>query len=84
MKAFGNWEHQHVHTDIALLESTAALLGLEAFVQKIAHRWVTIFIDNRVARRTLEAGGKRPWQKEIMRQVWDFCDNHDIKIHEFC
>ncbi|CAG8697893.1 23568_t:CDS:2, partial [Cetraspora pellucida] len=83
-KAFGNWKYHHKHTDIALLESTAALLGLESFAHIIAHRWVTIYIDNQVARKTIEAGERRPWQKEIMCQVWSFCDEHDVQIHEFC
>ncbi|CAG8517247.1 9966_t:CDS:2 [Cetraspora pellucida] len=26
---------------------------------------------------------KRPWQKEIMREVWNFCELHDIRIQEF-
>ncbi|CAG8749166.1 20618_t:CDS:2, partial [Cetraspora pellucida] len=45
-KAFGNWENYHKHTNIALLESTTALLGLESFVHIIMHQWVTIYIDN--------------------------------------
>lgn len=50
-RAFGNWPHKHKHTDIAILESMAVLLGLESFISMIAHHWITIFIDNQVARK---------------------------------
>lgn len=82
-RAFRNWRNKYACTDIAQLESMAALLGLESFASTIAHHWVTIFIDNRVARKTVEAGGRRPWQKEIMREVWNFCNKYDVQVHEF-
>ncbi|CAG8812159.1 22042_t:CDS:2, partial [Cetraspora pellucida] len=66
---FGNWVHHHKHVDIAILEATAALLGLEAFVNLIKHYWITVYIDNQVARRTIEVAGKKLWQKDIMQQT---------------
>ncbi|CAG8457889.1 15576_t:CDS:2 [Cetraspora pellucida] len=67
--AFGNWDRCHEYIDIAVLESMAILLGLESFVPTIADHYVTVFIDNRVARKTVESGEKRPWQKEIVQEV---------------
>lgn len=82
-KAFGNWERKYQHVDIAKLESEATLLGLKSFGKKLAHHWVTVFIDNRVAWKPMDSGGKTPWQKEYMRKVLNFCDSADIWIYEF-
>ncbi|CAG8568731.1 15994_t:CDS:2 [Cetraspora pellucida] len=62
-------EGPKTQSNIAILESMATLLGLESFAPVIADYYVTVFIDNRIARKTMESGGKRPWQKEIMREV---------------
>ncbi|CAG8605191.1 21629_t:CDS:2 [Cetraspora pellucida] len=59
------------------------LLGLKSFTPVIANYYVTVFIDNQVARKMMKSRGKRPWQKEIMREVWNFCELHDIRIQEF-
>ncbi|CAG8520704.1 2945_t:CDS:2, partial [Cetraspora pellucida] len=48
----------------------------------INHSWVDIHIDNRVALSMVTKGGKLPWQKEVLRELWELLDKHDIWINE--
>ncbi|CAG8793497.1 25231_t:CDS:1, partial [Gigaspora rosea] len=43
---------------IAKLELEATLLGLELFGKKLAYYWVTVFIDNIMAQKTIDSENK--------------------------
>ncbi|CAG8596834.1 14716_t:CDS:2 [Cetraspora pellucida] len=66
--------------NMSTTESMATLLGFKSFVLTIADYYVTVFIDNRVARKMVELGEERPWQKEIMQKVETFFDRLNDKL----
>lgn len=59
-------------TEIAQLESLAALRALESFIVKLKHSWVTLFIDNKVAVRTVTQGGVALGKKTLQSSSESF------------
>ena len=77
-EAVGHWQETIPSSQITRAEAEAVLLGLMSFANDLRGSWVSIRIDNVGAQVTMFKGGRRTWQKEIMRRIQTFCLHHDI------
>ncbi|XP_051168859.1 uncharacterized protein LOC127286471 [Leptopilina boulardi] len=82
-KAYGLWTEAESNLHINALELIAAFFGLKCFAKEMHNREILLRMDNTtgIAYVNRMGGIQYPRLTQISREIWDWCESHELYIH---